>query len=146
MPLPINLPKRGLSKDEAAEYCGVSLNTLRRHGPTPAKIGDRIIYDRRVLDRWLDELGGLISGSSGGVQSIPLKKRSSRQSMHVKLRYVERRVDRTGGERWYWHRRGHKLTRLPADPIERMVVAEQLNAAADKAAYRKSSRADRSAG
>lgn len=67
MPLPINLPKRGLSKDEAAEYCGVSLNTLRRHGPTPAKIGDRIIYDRRVLDCWLDELGGLISGSSGGV-------------------------------------------------------------------------------
>ncbi len=52
--------------------------------------------------------------------------------MHVKLRYVERRVDRTGGERWYWHRRGHKLTRLPADPIERMAVAEQLNAAADK--------------
>jgi hypothetical protein len=43
-----------LSKDEAAEYCGVSLNTLRRHGPTPTKIGDRIIYDRRVLDCWLD--------------------------------------------------------------------------------------------
>jgi hypothetical protein len=33
--------------------------------------------------------------------------------MHVKLRYVERRVDRSGTERWYWHRRGHKLTRLP---------------------------------
>ena len=67
MPLPINVPKRGLSKDEAAEYCGVSVTTLGRHGPTPTKIGDRIIYDRRVLDRWLDELAGLISGSSGGV-------------------------------------------------------------------------------
>ena len=65
MPLPINLPKRGLSRDEAAEYCGVSVNTLGRYGPTPTKIGDRIIYDRRVLDRWLDELAGLIS--SGGV-------------------------------------------------------------------------------
>jgi hypothetical protein len=57
--LPLNLPKRGLSKDEAAEYCGVSVNTLSRHGPTPSKIGDRTVYDRRVLDRWLDELGGL---------------------------------------------------------------------------------------
>ncbi|MGC1886659.1 MAG: hypothetical protein WA709_11280 [Stellaceae bacterium] len=27
MPLPINVPKRGLSKQEAAEYCGVSENT-----------------------------------------------------------------------------------------------------------------------
>jgi len=65
VPLPINLPKRGLSRDEAAEYCGVSVKSLGRHGPTPTKIGDRIIYDRRVLDRWLDELAGLIS--SGGV-------------------------------------------------------------------------------
>jgi hypothetical protein len=50
MSLPINLPKRGLSKDEAAEYCGVSENTLGRYGPTPAKIGKRTIYDRRMLD------------------------------------------------------------------------------------------------
>lgn len=64
MPLPLNLPKRGLSKDEAAEYCGVSPNTLGRHGPTPTKIGDRIVYDRRVLDRWLDDLAGFISGSA----------------------------------------------------------------------------------
>jgi DNA-directed RNA polymerase specialized sigma24 family protein len=62
--LPVNLPKRGLSKDEAAEYCGVSVNTLGRHGPVPTKIGDRTIYDRRVLDRWLDELAGFISGKS----------------------------------------------------------------------------------
>jgi hypothetical protein len=61
MPLPVNVPKRGLSKEEAAEYCGVSVNTLIRHGPTATKIGDRTIYDRRVLDRWLDELAGFIS-------------------------------------------------------------------------------------
>jgi len=54
--------------------------------------------------------------------------------MHVKLRYVERRVDRTGGERWYWHRRGHKLVHLPGNPIERMTLAERLNAAADSLA------------
>ena len=54
--------------------------------------------------------------------------------MRVKLRYVERRVDRSGRERWYWHRRGHKLTRLPASLAERIAMAEQLNAAADKLA------------
>jgi integrase len=54
--------------------------------------------------------------------------------MHVKLRYVERRVDHSGAERWYWHRRDHKLARLPDNPIERMAVAERLNAAADNLA------------
>jgi Phage integrase family len=55
--------------------------------------------------------------------------------MHVKLRYVERRVNPSSGtERWYWHRRGQKLTRLPDDPIERMALAERLNAAADNLA------------
>ena len=53
--------------------------------------------------------------------------------MHVKLRYVERRTDRSGGERWYWHRRGHKLTRLPDDLAACIAMAEQLNVAADKA-------------
>lgn len=71
MPLPINVPKRGLSKDEAAEYCGVSVNTLGRYGPTPSKIGDRIIYDRRVLDRWLDELAGLVAPVLSGADLPP---------------------------------------------------------------------------
>src|ERR1700680_3082332 len=62
---------------------------------------------------------------------MPRKRRSWRPSMHVKLRYVERRVDRSGAERWYWHRRGHKLARLPDNPIERIALAERLNAAAD---------------
>src|SRR5260370_34491711 len=64
--------------------------------------------------------------------SLPRKKSSSRQSRNVKLRYVERRGDRSGGERWYWHRRGHKLTRLPDDLAARITMAEQLNAAADR--------------
>jgi hypothetical protein len=57
--LPSNIPKRCLSADEAAEYCNISKNTLIRHGPPPTKIGDRVVYDRRVLDRWLDRLAGL---------------------------------------------------------------------------------------
>lgn len=58
--LPSNIPKRGFSLDEAAEYCGVSRNTLAQHGPAPVKIGNRSIYDRRALNRWLDQLGGLV--------------------------------------------------------------------------------------
>jgi integrase len=54
--------------------------------------------------------------------------------MHVKLRYVERRVDRSGAERWYWHRRGHKLRRLPDELAARIAMVEQLNAAADSVA------------
>ena len=78
MSLPINLPKRGLSKDEAAEYCGVSVNTLVRHGPTPTKIGDRTIYDRRVLDRWLDKLAGLAAGERSNTGVLPdTQKKSS---------------------------------------------------------------------
>lgn len=65
MPLPPNISKRGLSLDEAAEYCGVSKNTMTRHGPAPVKIGERSIYDRHALDRWLDELAGL--SASGGI-------------------------------------------------------------------------------
>jgi hypothetical protein len=63
MPLPLNIAKRGLSLDEAAEYCGVSRNSLTRHGPAPVKIGERTIYDRRALDRWLDQLAGLPENS-----------------------------------------------------------------------------------
>jgi integrase len=49
----------------------------------------------------------------------------------VKLRYVTRRVEPSGKERFYWQRRGHKLVRLPDDQGHRMAMAEQLNAAAD---------------
>jgi integrase len=52
--------------------------------------------------------------------------------MLERLRYVTRRVDRSGRERWYWQRRGYKLTRLPGDKAERMAMAERLNAAADR--------------
>ena len=56
--LPLNIPKRGLSIEEAAEYCGVSANTMSRHGPSPLRIGERVVYDRKSLDAWLDRLGG----------------------------------------------------------------------------------------
>jgi hypothetical protein len=51
--------------------------------------------------------------------------------MLERLRYVTRRLNRTGKVRWYWQRRGHKLTRLPNNPVERMATTERLNNAAD---------------
>jgi hypothetical protein len=76
VPLPINIPKRGLSEQEAAEYCGVPPTTLARHGPSPTKITKRRkIYDRRVLDRWLDELAGLPSPEfNSALQPTPEEK------------------------------------------------------------------------
>jgi hypothetical protein len=59
--------------------------------------------------------------------------RWKRPMMFARIRYVIRRVNRLGQERWYWQRRGHKPTRLPDDPLERVAMAEQLNVAADKA-------------
>ena len=88
--MPVNVPKRGLSKDEAAEYCGVSANTLGRHGPTPTKIGDRIIYDRRVLDRWLDELAGLISGPNGVGTPFDGPENALLEAIHARQTAVRR--------------------------------------------------------
>jgi len=57
--LPDNIPKRGLSLDEAAEYLGISPHSLERHGPKPTKIGGRNVYDRKALDLWFDNLSGI---------------------------------------------------------------------------------------
>lgn len=64
MALPANIPKRGLNLSEAAEYCGVSDKTLSKYGPRPSKIGERNVYDMRVLDRWLDSLASLPIGAA----------------------------------------------------------------------------------
>jgi hypothetical protein len=69
MALPTNIPKRGLSLAEAAEYCGVSDKTLQRHGPEPSKIGERVVYDRRVLDRWMDNLADLPSSGLNPIEN-----------------------------------------------------------------------------
>ena len=51
LPLP---EKRLLTGDEAASYCGVSVNTFRaRVRVAPVKIGHSVRYDRLDLDRWI---------------------------------------------------------------------------------------------
>ncbi len=50
--------------------------------------------------------------------------------MHEDLPYVTRRTNASGSVRWYWQRRGHKLVRLPDDPVERLQLVRRLNDAA----------------
>ena len=48
-----------LSSPEAAQYLGISPNTLPKWrvfggGPVYRKLGRRVVYDTRDLDKWLD--------------------------------------------------------------------------------------------
>ena len=66
-PLPIpEAPRRPVLPDWprlmaaplAAAYLGVGATTLREQGPQPKRLGARVLYDRRDLDRWADALDG----------------------------------------------------------------------------------------
>jgi excisionase family DNA binding protein len=62
--LPEGITQRGLSRQQAAAYLGVSLDILRQltergdiaRVPLP---GRTVRYDRAALDRWLDRASGL---------------------------------------------------------------------------------------
>ena len=59
--LPMSLPPRGLSREQAAAYIGVSASTfdlLVRDGrmPPPKRINTRTIWDRHRLDEMFDAL------------------------------------------------------------------------------------------
>jgi hypothetical protein len=61
--LPHGMHPRLLNKDQAAAYCGVSEDTFEKKSgvkPLPA-FGSRVLYDRKAIDHWLDQLSGLIS-------------------------------------------------------------------------------------
>ena len=46
---------RLLDVKAAAAYCGVSPSTFREKVPVePRRIGRRCLYDRKMIDRWLD--------------------------------------------------------------------------------------------
>lgn len=49
---------RLMDVDLAAAYLGIGATTLREHGPEAKRLGRRVLYDRRDLDRWADALGG----------------------------------------------------------------------------------------
>lgn len=61
--------RRGMSREEAASYIGVSVGSfdkLVRSGdmPSPIKLVRRKIWDKRALDRWLDQKSDIEHGST----------------------------------------------------------------------------------
>lgn len=59
--LPPGMTPRLLTPEQAGLYCGVSRENFEaRVGVPPLKLfGNRILYDRVALDRWLDQQSGV---------------------------------------------------------------------------------------
>ena len=60
--LPANLPPRGLSREAAAQYIGISVGKFDQmiadgRMPKPVRIDRRNVWDRRALDQAFDALG-----------------------------------------------------------------------------------------
>ena len=64
--LPAGITPRLLTREAAAEYCGVSANHFDAHvaKQVPAvEIGRRRLWDIKALDRWLDGQTGYVEAS-----------------------------------------------------------------------------------
>ncbi len=60
---------RLISTKDAARYCGVTVDYLRTNYPgRQIQIGRYLKWDRKVLDRWIDEMSGL-SNSRGAEEN-----------------------------------------------------------------------------
>jgi hypothetical protein len=71
--LSYGLTPRLLSRDLAAEYCGVSPPTFDEHVAKqipPIELGRRNLWDIRALDRWLDVRSGLIEAPLPAVTDL----------------------------------------------------------------------------
>lgn len=77
--LPSSLAPRGLTLDQAAEYCGVgtsTFNALVAKGDMPAPIawGRRRVWDRAAIDKRLDAVSRLDRASPAGAKADWLKE------------------------------------------------------------------------
>lgn len=65
---PIGLMKRGLTKKEAAEYCGccsiAAFDRWQQKGIVPPAIPGTNRWDRKALDQALDRASGLVTESN----------------------------------------------------------------------------------
>lgn len=65
--LPLGMLPRGLSREQAAEYCGCettgAFDTWVRKGIVPGPIPGTTRWDRRAIDRALDRRSGLLESS-----------------------------------------------------------------------------------
>ena len=73
------VPRRGLSRQEAARYVGISapkFDELVREGrmPQPFRIGSRVIWDLRQVDDAFDALSGFNEGTGWEDWDDPKKR------------------------------------------------------------------------
>ncbi len=64
--LPLQSP-RLLSRQQAAAYCAVSLETFddyRRRGIVPDPVAGTARWDRKLIDNWLDRASGIVSDTA----------------------------------------------------------------------------------
>jgi hypothetical protein len=106
MALPSGITPRGLNDEQAAEYCGVSTKTLLKYGPKPSKIGERNVFDIRVLDAWLNSIASLPIGAQANrspdpetelLKAIDERKRTSLSSAPAQRRRKSTLVLATSG-------------------------------------------------
>lgn len=93
--LPDNLPPRGLSEDQAAEYVGMSAPTFLRAvvaGVFPSAISlksasiDRRLWDRAALDRALDRLSGFEQPFEGDDDAAKIRRAINERQAKVRHR------------------------------------------------------------
>lgn len=72
---------RLLSRVEAARYLGISPTFLDEHGPKPKRLGRRVLFDIKDLDRWADALGGQ-----------PLDERQRKEEGDAVLERLKKRI------------------------------------------------------
>lgn len=70
--LPVGMTPRLLTARQAAAYCGVAEECFEQNcGLPPIRVfGNRKLWDRKALDRWLDGVSGIDSVSTSARGSI----------------------------------------------------------------------------
>ena len=74
--LPLQTP-RLLSRQQAAGYCGVALETFddyRRRGIVPDPINGTQRWDRKLIDQWLDKASGITSSTTSPLDEWRTKR------------------------------------------------------------------------
>ena len=111
----MSCPRRGLSREEAATYIGVSssfFDELVKSGtmPKPIRIKTRTVWDVHQLDQSFEELSSPKDnhGTNYG--------RWSGQMVTLRLRFTVSDKDRHGNIRYYFRRKGEKKVRLDGTP------------------------------
>ncbi|KMO28560.1 helix-turn-helix transcriptional regulator [Methylobacterium aquaticum] len=64
--LPLGMLPRGLTREQAAEYCGCSVEAFDdwvRRGYVPAAMPGTRRWDRKAIDRALDRRSGLVEAA-----------------------------------------------------------------------------------